>query len=135
MHMRTLFLSRLLGWLTIVVSLSLLLRPSVSEIMASLLGNPALIVLAGIASLAAGLAIVLIHNVWRGDLRTIVVTIIGWAVLIRGVLMLTLPSQAMMDFVATIRLDAMLILYVALRTALGIFLVWPRAADRALAPA
>jgi hypothetical protein len=37
---------------------------------------------------------VLRHNIWSGGLLTVVVTIVGWLILLRGVLLLLSPAQA-----------------------------------------
>jgi len=45
----------------------------------------------GVFTLFAGLAMVLGHNVWRGGALTIVVTVIGWLTLLKAVLILFIP--------------------------------------------
>ena len=42
---------------------------------------------------AAGLALVLGHQVWAGAALPIVVTLVGWAVLLKGVTLLLVPSE------------------------------------------
>ena len=44
----------------------------------------------GIFALIIGLLVVLSHNVWEADYR-VVITIIGWLALIKGIAYLTLP--------------------------------------------
>jgi hypothetical protein len=43
---------------------------------------------------AAGLAIVLGHQVWSGGVLPVLVTAIGWVVLIRGTILLFLSQRA-----------------------------------------
>ena len=74
----TLFLARLLGLFFIIVSLAMLVRKDVmlASITALVHDRPLLLVF-GMVILAAGLAMVLAHNVWSGGALPIVVTLIG----------------------------------------------------------
>ena len=54
-------------------------------------GSRALIFLMGALTLVAGLAIVNAHNLWVPDWR-VVVTVLGWLFIIRGVLALVFPT-------------------------------------------
>ena len=44
-------------------------------------------------TLAAGLAIVLTHNIWTADWR-VVITILGWLFVISGIVRMALPQHA-----------------------------------------
>jgi hypothetical protein len=48
----------------------------------------------GVSTLAAGLAMVLAHNIWSGDALAVIVTLMGWLTLalIKGLLFLLLPG-------------------------------------------
>jgi hypothetical protein len=50
------------------------------------------IILIGILALVAGLAIVNAHNLWVSDWR-VIITILGWLAIIRGVLSLLFPAR------------------------------------------
>jgi hypothetical protein len=58
----------------------------------TLLRSRDLMLIAGSFNLASGLAIVLGHNVWSGGALTVVVTLIGWLVALRGVVWLVTRS-------------------------------------------
>ena len=49
----------------------------------------------GMVAMAAGLAIVLGHNVWTGGDLAVVVTLFGWAALLKGVSLLLVPPEQM----------------------------------------
>jgi len=67
----TLFLSRLVGLYYIVVALSMMSRRQATfESVTALLQNPSLMFIVGVITLAAGLAMVLAHNIWRGGGRS-----------------------------------------------------------------
>jgi len=94
MSSRTIFLSKLLGLYCVVVGLAMLVhRHATLEMLRAMLHNAPLLYVAGIIALAIGLAMVLGHNVWKGGILPIVVTLIGWLALIKGLLLLFLPAQ------------------------------------------
>ena len=78
------FLARLLGPLLLLPGVGLLVNPRAFRIMASeVVGSITLVYLFGLIDFAAGLAIVLVHNVWTVNWR-VLITLIGWLLLIRG---------------------------------------------------
>jgi vacuolar-type H+-ATPase subunit I/STV1 len=93
MSLRTIYLSRLIGLYCILVDLSLVIhrQASVGSIVATF-NNPAVMLTLGIATVAAGLALILAHNIWSGGAQTVVVTLVGWLALIKGLLFLALPA-------------------------------------------
>jgi hypothetical protein len=91
---RTIFLSRLIGISAVAVAVSMILdRNSMISIESTIVQNGALLRAVGMVFVIAGLAIVLGHNVWRGGLLAIVVTILGWLTLLRGLFALWAPSE------------------------------------------
>ena len=88
----SIFLARLLGPAFLVMGIGLLLNRENARALANeFLKSPALIYLAGLIALSAGLAIVLTHNVWAFR-WPVVITIFGWWALIAGVLRLVFPA-------------------------------------------
>ena len=47
----------------------------------------------GMAATAAGLAVVLGHQVWRGGPLPVLVTLAGWAALLKGLTLLLVPAE------------------------------------------
>jgi len=91
---RTLFLSRLIGLYCILVALSMMThREATVETVTALLHNPSMMLFVGVITLAAGLAMVLAHNIWSGGALAIVVTLVGWMTLIKSLLFLFLPPE------------------------------------------
>lgn len=121
----TVYLGRLLGLFTLITSFWLLTEHEATiSIIPSLLGNrPAMVIFAVIA-LAGGLAIVLAHNVWSGGALPILVTLIGWLMLIRGVLFLFLPPEATLHILAAMQFERLFYVYLAIPFLLGIYLTF-----------
>jgi hypothetical protein len=94
MSSRTIYLSRLIGLYCILVLPSLIIhRQSTVDSVAALFHNPSMMLLLSIITVAAGLAMILAHNIWSGGALAVVVTVVGWLTLIKGLLFLLLPQQ------------------------------------------
>ncbi len=95
MSARTIYLSRLIGLYWIVVILSLVIHKQATlDSVTALFNNPAIVLLTGIMAVAGGLAVILAHNIWKGGALPVVVTIVGWLALIKGLMFLFLPAAA-----------------------------------------
>lgn len=93
MKPQTVFLGRLFGLYTLVISLSLLTNKQTTiATIAAMLGDRPLMLIVAIIALVGGFAMVLGHNIWSGGTLPVLVTLLGWVILIRGVLFLFLSS-------------------------------------------
>jgi 1,4-dihydroxy-2-naphthoate octaprenyltransferase len=121
----TVYLGKLLGLFTLITSFWLLIerQTAVSTIPALLGDRPAMVIFAIIA-LASGLAIVLAHNIWSGGVLPILVTLIGWVMVIRGVLFLFLPPEATLQILATMQFGRLFYVYLCIPFVLGIYLTY-----------
>jgi hypothetical protein len=98
----TIFLAKLLGLFMISVSLAVILRgEAMVAVLVPLVGNAPLMLILGLLLTLAGLAMVLVHNVWSGGVLPVVVTLAGWITLVRGVIILLVPA-AVTQIVAAI---------------------------------
>ena len=123
MFPRTIFLSRLLGLFMLAVSLSLLLRgQELLTIMTALINDAPMLMNLGMAALLAGLAIVLSHNIWSGGALPVVVTLFGWILLLRGLLLLMLPHETVVRIFEMARFADFFTVYAALPLILGLYL-------------
>jgi hypothetical protein len=90
---KSIYLARLIGPVLLAIGIGVLLNAPVFRILAGqFLHNYALIFVAGVLTLTAGLAIVLAHNVWVGDWR-LIITVFGWLGVIGGVARIVLPQK------------------------------------------
>lgn len=88
---RSIFLAKLIGPSLAAIGIALILNAETFRSMAQeFLRSYALIYLAGLLALAAGLAIVNTHNEWTADWR-VVITIIGWLCVIGGIIRIVFP--------------------------------------------
>jgi hypothetical protein len=91
----------------------------------ALLQNPSMMLIVGIITLAAGLAVVLAHNIWSGGALVVVVTIVGWITLIKSLLFLFLPPEMEAGlFLGQLHYRQLFYLYAAISLVLGVCLTY-----------
>ena len=89
---RSIYLAKLIGPVFAAIGIGMLLNAPIFHILAEqFLSSYALIFLAGLLTLTAGIALVLAHNVWEPDWR-VIITIIGWLGVIGGVVRIVAPD-------------------------------------------
>jgi hypothetical protein len=128
------FLCKLLGLYMILLSLTMMIRKQATvDIVNSIMRNPPLLFVLGTLGMTAGLALVIAHNAWSGSASTVVVTLVGWAALIKGlVLMLTATQATSGAWLATVRYEEFFYFYMAIPLLLGSYLTY--AGARSTAP-
>lgn len=95
------------------------------EVMKAIVQDRPLLFMAGVLGLTAGLAIVLVHNVWSGGVLPILVTLFGWASLIKGALLLVLsPETESRVFIVGLQYEQHPNLYAAFMLLLGAYLTY-----------
>lgn len=89
----SLSLARLMGPIFVIIGIGLLLNRGTYRTAAEeIVNGRALIFVIGALALAGGLAIVLHHNVWVWG-WPVIITIIGWLMIVRGTLRILFPQQ------------------------------------------
>jgi hypothetical protein len=123
---RTAYLGKLLGLYLIAVSLSMFAHAQATvEIIRAIIQDPPLLFIAGLLGVTAGLAMVLAHNVWSGGALPIIVTLFGWASLIKGVLLLTLsPEMESRAFIVGLHYNQHPNLYASFALLFGTYLTY-----------
>ena len=88
----SIFLARLIGPVALTIGIALLINRAGFRALANdFMASPALMFLAGVITLPAGLAIVLTHNVWTADWR-VLITLLGWLALLSGIVRIVWPG-------------------------------------------
>jgi hypothetical protein len=91
----SIFLAKLIGPALLMVGIGVLMhRAHYRAVAAEVVGSRALFYMISVIGLVAGLAIVLVHNVWTLDWR-VLITLFGWINVVRSALSLLLPTPAM----------------------------------------
>jgi hypothetical protein len=118
----TVYLARLIGLFIVLLIVDLLLHGS--AVVESGMADKPLVFTYGFISLGLGLAMVLGHNVWSGGALPVVVTVVGWLILVKGLLLLYLPPETLTGMYAGIRFSEHLFLYVVPSLLIGLYLTW-----------
>jgi hypothetical protein len=93
---RTIFLSRLIGIYCLITAVSMFVHRELTvDYATALMENAPALWFVSLVVVVAGVAMVLAHNRWSGGARVVVVTILGWLTLAKGVLFLLFPRGMM----------------------------------------
>lgn len=86
------FLARLFGVVYVAAGLGLLIhRARYHKMITEILNNKMAAFYGGLFALAAGFVIVTYHNIWESS-WTVLVTLIGWLAILKGVMLILLPG-------------------------------------------
>jgi uncharacterized membrane protein len=88
----SLFLAKLIGPVMIVIGLAVIINhEEFRKLAQEFLSSRALMFLSGFVILPAGIAILIVHNIWRLDWR-VIVTLIGWLLAVSGAVRMLAPK-------------------------------------------
>ena len=126
MSPRTTFLSRLLGLYFLLVALAMFLHKQVIvDTVVALVHSAPLLFFFGIVALLAGLAMILSHNIWTGGALPVIVTLLGWMAILKGLLFLLLtPNAAAGFYLGTLHYAQFFYFYVTFCLILGAYLTY-----------
>ena len=90
------YIARLMGPVLLLIGIGMIMGmltegEGYSSLMKEFIGSRALIFITGALALVAGLAVVNAHNLWVPDWR-VIVTILGWLLIVRGIMNLVFPA-------------------------------------------
>ncbi|MFC1599659.1 hypothetical protein ACFL3T_01360 [Patescibacteria group bacterium] len=89
----SLYLGQLFSVVLVVIGLALLLRSKhYAKAYKAWMKDAGLALFTGMVVLVAGVAVVLVHNVWIASWE-VLITIVGWGMVLKGVLFLLLPKE------------------------------------------
>jgi hypothetical protein len=95
------------------------------ETIQAMVHNAPVLYIAGVIALTAGLAMVLGHNVWHGGVLPVVVTLVGWLSLVKGLVILLLsPHAAGVVFLGGLHYEQLFYLNAAIAIILGAYLTY-----------
>jgi hypothetical protein len=126
MSPHTIFLSKLIGLYCILLALSMIIyRQATVDSVTALLHNPSMMLVLGVIALVAGLAMVLTHNIWSGGALVVIVTLVGWVILIKGLLLLFLPPEMEAEFfLRGLHYQQLFYVYMGIFLVLGIYMTY-----------
>ncbi|MDR3546714.1 MAG: hypothetical protein P4M11_00310 [Candidatus Pacebacteria bacterium] len=121
----TIFLAQFLGIFFVIVTLSLLIRrDTILEIIKDVTSHRAALYVLSVVGLVSGLLLVFIHNVWSGGFVTVLVTLIGWIILLKSVLFLVLPPSSSTRLINMFRPKPVYTTWIVIALIIGLYLMY-----------
>jgi len=125
MSSRTIYLGKLMGLYCVIVALVMIShKETVVETMTALVHDAPVLFFVSIMAMIAGLAVVLAHNVWSGGALPVLVTLVGWISLIKGLIFMFLPPATSVEYFESLRYGQLFYVYMSITLAIGICLTW-----------
>ena len=122
MSQLTVYLARFIGLFTVLLVVGLLVRGSAT--VGAAVADPPVMLTYAIISLAAGLAMILGHNVWSGGALPVVVTVVGWLILAKGLVLLLITPEAMKQLFGGMHYGEHYYLYLLPALVIGLYLTF-----------
>jgi hypothetical protein len=101
-------------------------KQAMIEIAMHLVQDRPLLFVVEIFGLIAGLAMVLAHSIWSKGFLAFIITLIGWVTVIRSIVLLFLPSDAVDRFLKTIRYEQNYYRFATIALLVGAYLTFAR---------
>jgi len=121
----TSFLAQFIGWMLLAVGASLLFQGKVFiKTLSDITENRSTLFMVGMALYLGGVAIVLANNIWRGGVLTVVVTLLGWVLILRGLASMFMPGHSMTRVIRACKVEEFSWLYGLFTLVVGACLVW-----------
>jgi hypothetical protein len=121
----TIYLSQLIGLTFLIIALSLLFRRDFYvEMTSEVIDNHPLLFVFSLIRFVAGLAIVLAHNRWSGGVAVVLVSLIGWIELVRGLFFFFLPSETLESVFEAVGFERHYYVYAGITLVIGAYLAF-----------
>jgi len=125
MSPRTIYLGRLIGLYCVLIALSMMSHKQATvDTMTALVHNMPVLFFASVMAMVAGLAIVLAHNVWSGGALPVVVTLVGWILLVKGLIFFLLSPETSATYFEAFRYGQLFYVYTSITLVIGIYLTF-----------
>jgi hypothetical protein len=121
----TFFLAQLFGVSLLIVSIAMMFRrKEMLQVLHDFLNDRATLFIGALISLMVGILLILIHNIWTGDLLTIVVTLLGWVLTLRGIIWLFVPAGLLRKLVNSAKKEQTYYVITCIVFVIGIYLTF-----------
>lgn len=121
----TVYLGKFIGLGLLLMCATLALRRKSSlETINSMMRAPGLLLVTGIFTAGAGVAMVVGHNVWTGPALAIAVTVVGWMTLLKGLAIVAVPPAALGRLYRVINHPRSFGIVMALGAIAGAWMTW-----------
>jgi hypothetical protein len=125
MSATTIYLGKLLGLYVVAITFGMLVnkRRTIAAIDEMARSGPWML-FSGMVATAVGLAIVLGHHVWSGGALSVLVSLIGWAALLKGLTLLLVPGERVAAAYKGAGFERWFGIWMAAVLAFGLWMAW-----------
>jgi hypothetical protein len=121
----TYFLAQLIGLVLLSVGASILFQKRVfMKVLNNITGNRSSLFMVGVILLLSGLSVVLTHNIWNAGFLPLVITLIGWILILRGIMSMFVPGDGIARMISWLKVEELSWLYAILVLVIGAYLTW-----------
>lgn len=121
----TMYLGQLFGLTFVIVSLAFLFgKAKATSAARSLLANDGALLLMEIAALVIGLAMVLTQNNWGGGALAVVIALIGWIAMLKGLVGLFISDLSLRKFYEFFHFEQWFYLIMTIMLLIGIWMTY-----------
>lgn len=121
----TAFFAKLIGlWLLFAIVGMAVNRDATVTAVNAFFSDSGLMYITGVFTVVIGLTVVLLHNRWTGGALTVLVSLYGWAAIVKGAMFLFLPAPLEMAFYRATHFEALFYLYVVIGLMVGLYLAY-----------
>jgi len=125
MSPRTIYLGRLLGLYCLILAIAMMSHKQASiDIVTAMVHEASVLELTAIMAMVAGLAIILAHNVWSGGAVPVLVTLVGWISLVKGLVFMFLPPAISIAYFDALRYAQFFYFYMSITLVIGLYLTY-----------
>jgi hypothetical protein len=121
----TYFLARLIGLLLLSVGASMVFQKTVfMKVLNDVTGDRTSLFMVGVVLLLSGLSVVLTHNIWNAGFLPLVITLIGWVLILRGIISVFVPGDGVLRMIRWLKVEEFSWLYAIVVLVIGAYLTW-----------
>jgi hypothetical protein len=125
MSPRTIYLGKLIGLYYVLIALCMISHKQATvDTVTALVHDAPVLFSVSVMALVAGLAIILAHNVWSGGALPVLVTLLGWISLLKGLIFLLLPPETSAAYFDALRYGHLLYMYMSITLVIGTYLTF-----------
>jgi uncharacterized membrane protein len=115
---------QLIGIIYITVAIGIITAPEFySKVASNFLENQPAYYIGGLVAIIAGFLLVTFHNIWVKD-WIVIITIIGWIALIKGILLIAVPKAMIVFSKRFIGMTKVLTIWAVVAIILGVLCCW-----------
>jgi hypothetical protein len=94
------------------------------KVLNDIAGNRSSLFMVGVILLLSGLSVVPAHNIWNAGLLPLVITLIGWVLILRGIMSMFVPGDGIARMISWLKVEELSWHYAILVPVIGAYPSW-----------